>query len=124
VTCGCTQTDPGAMIEAKACTLPAVQSERAAMCLTCWQRRGNGTTGDVCGLTRLTIGEHITRRACPKRKHPERGLIRWLGVLWLGVPWPIRVWLHATGRLSDVDALPGCGCVYAVKALSERLTTL
>jgi hypothetical protein len=121
MTCGCTQTAPGAMIQAKACTLPAVQSERAAMCLTCWQRRGDGTTGDLCGVTRLTIGAHVAGKACPKRKHPEGGLIRWLGVQWAGVPWPVRVWLHATSKLSAIDSLPGCGCVLAVKTLFQRL---
>ncbi len=60
--------------------------------------------------------------ACPQGRHPDaRGRVRWLGLVWIGVPAPLRWWLHARGKISHPDALPGCGCVWALKVGLRRL---
>lgn len=49
------------------------------------------------------------------------GLVRWLGVLWRGVPMPLRIWLAYRHGFAP-DVWPGCGCLDALKSLSERLS--
>lgn len=90
---------------------------RAAMCAFC--------VGDSkeCrpGLpVTLTITAHSP---CRKGWHPSAGgLVRFLGINWRGVPWPVRVWLWATRAnhreaSAFVASLPGCGCVDRLRGL-------
>lgn len=39
---------------------------------------------------------------------------RWLGVRWVGYPWPLRVWSRLRGRSLR---WPGCGCIWRLKRL-------
>ncbi len=67
--------------------------------------------------------------ACPIGKGPdEAGIVRWMGIRWRGVPWPVAAMLaddvmcgwfgHARPALrSD---MPGCGCVEVLKRWTER----
>lgn len=50
------------------------------------------------------------------------GFVRWLGVRWNGLPWPLRIALWACYRKrgwtwAKVRALPGCGCIARLKAI-------
>ena len=45
--------------------------------------------------------------------------VRWLGLVWRGVPEPLRWALEWRGLLPM--ELPGCGCVDRLKAATERL---
>ncbi len=67
--------------------------------------------------------------ACP-RGPDDRGLVRWLGIRWRGVPWPVKMvlsdevmcgWLghDRPGRMED---MPGCGCSDRVKGWCERIS--
>ena len=53
------------------------------------------------------------RRACPCSGPP---LVRWLGMDWIGEPWPLRLRLRW-----PVHARPsrGCGCVEGLKRWTE-----
>ena len=45
--------------------------------------------------------------------------VRWIGLVWRGVPEPLRWALEWRGLLPM--ELPGCGCVDRLKAATERL---
>lgn len=103
--CGSKKDDRGALLT------------RAAMCAYC--------VGDSkeCrpGLpVTLTISGHSS---CRKVWHPSAGgLVRFLGINWRGVPWPVRAWLWATrGNHRDpsafVASMPGCGCVNRLRGV-------
>ena len=49
----------------------------------------------------------------------RRGVVRWLGVDWYGVPYPLRVVAWILWRIRPRD-LPGCGCVVALKGPAVR----
>lgn len=60
------------------------------------------------------------------------GRIVWMGVKWIGVPFPLRIWfvLRAVWKLRGMraidsggalDAFAGCGCIEGLKRLSERM---
>lgn len=62
----------------------------------------------------------VTRRV----RVDAAGRVRWGGVWWYGVPWPVRVALWAWGwMMAREDAvtwrqmrmLPGCGCVVVLR---------
>lgn len=63
-----------------------------------------------------------------RRSLPDsRGVIRWLGVEWIGVPAPIR-WACRHPDLRDVLGLPepsgpfwGCGCIRRLKNATLRM---
>lgn len=82
---------------------------RAAMCVACPRARAYV----ICSVDgRATRG----RALCPLGRFPDRlGLVRWLGLRWRGVPWPLRV---LDDDLAGVS-LPGCGCVDALKRAWE-----
>ena len=83
------------------------------VCLLC--PHSGGAEGRACRLDGRQLVHVTLNRSCPKGKHPDAdGRVRWLGVLWRGVPWPLR-W-----RLPKGVKPPGCGCLDALKRLSER----
>lgn len=91
----------------------AERQARSAMCATCPRRLRGGL---VCGVSKRPTEEHRVGGACPLGRYPdERGVIRWRGVQWLGVPMPVRLWLVLRGKLSRPEAMAGCGCVRALK---------
>ena len=104
------------------CCRPANRSDpatRASMCAACPHRRG-----ELCrpagteAVTLLVGGE------CPRGRWPDkRGVVRWLGVEWYGVPMPLRWWLMLTGRsrAMDPEAWPMCGCMVRLKAWVDRV---
>lgn len=67
-------------------------------------------------ITRLAM-----RLAGFPREPDAQGRVRWLGVLWRGVPMPLRLWLAYRHGFRP-DAWPGCGCMDVLKALTERLS--
>lgn len=88
---------------------------RAGMCQTCPRAR---YTARGSAVLCLVDGKPVVSRChaggCPIGRHPdERGRVRWMGLLWRGVPWPVRLKLPAHIRL------PGCGCVDSLKRLVE-----
>ena len=110
MTCGCT-----AKLGAK-----ERQRARAATCGLC--------AGDspLCPASGRAVELHV-RGVCPRGKYPDHaGRVRWLGVWWVGLPWPKRAWLW-TSRYSDRDprafleAFPGCGCLERLKGYWTRL---
>lgn len=84
--------------------------DRAAICWACPHsrpRRGFCAKGGA-SIADLTIGGE----PCPLGKHD--------GGAWIGVPWPVRVVIHALGG-PHPDEFAGCGCLRAVKSWLERL---
>lgn len=94
-----------------------IRRGRALMCQVCpeaihaegdfWGLRGGGAV--ICTVSGRLVRDHVQTCApsCPLERHPDHsGIVRWLGVRWLGVPAPIRWamfwWLKGP--------LAGCGC--------------
>lgn len=89
---------------------------RAAMCAACQHGGALGGATVECRVSGRPIAEHVRGGAvCPVGAHPKGGVLTWLGILWYGVPMPIRVALR--DKLSG--PLPGCGCVKFLKDLYE-----
>lgn len=57
-----------------------------------------------------------------------RGLVRWLGMNWRGLPMPLRVWFlirvayrgHAFDFADGLEQFAGCGCIDRLKAIAEK----
>jgi len=92
-----------------------------------------GADATDCPVSGLPILEHVKGRAtltvrgkpagvaCPLGRHPDAaGVVRRWGVAHYGVPMLERLWLWTTAY-QDADprefiaALPGCGCIKALK---------
>ena len=86
---------------------------RAGMCATC-PHASRLVTLHVCTLDGKDCTDHAIKGKCPRGRYPDRdGLVRWLGVRWVGMPAPLRWRFEARyGRAPRVD---GCGCVASVK---------
>ena len=84
--------------------------ERAAVCAVC---PSGGRNATVCRRGPQLDYVILGLSACPAGRHKaaER--------LWIGVPWPVRVWLHVMGG-PHPDEFAGCGCLRAVKSWLER----
>lgn len=88
------------------------------MSCSCGGRSGGG---DVAGrisdaaMTLVLWGE----RARVRRYADRRGVVRWLGVEWYGVPYPLRIVLRILWRIPP-RRLPGCGCIKPLKDLLTR----
>lgn len=90
------------------------------MCDTCL--RGAGPRGRVvgCGHAGEPVILYISGRVvCPWGKHPRKdGTIRWLGVRWHGVPYPLRLVVWARARTHPrPSSFGGCGCVVELKSV-------
>ena len=95
--------------------IKATRRTRRAMCVVCEAGR------PVCKRSGAGVQLHIEGQPCPRGWHPDkRGRVRWAGVAWSGVPFPLRLWLWL--RLDDRDhdefvaSFAGCGCVRSLKA--------
>lgn len=44
-------------------------------------------------------------------------IIKWLGMLWFGKPWPLRWAAHARWPFLKYKNSIGCGCLYTIKSL-------
>jgi hypothetical protein len=115
----------------------------AAMCATCPKVSRDGVT---CGATgqavKVMLKVSAMRRGedgateresdgatveCPLGRHARgsRHLVRWMGLLWYGVPEPLR-WridwglIARFGMRGNASTLAGCGCCVAWKLASRR----
>jgi hypothetical protein len=113
--CGCSN---GGLIQptVKATDSREALRSRAAMCGLCI-----GGTRGPCPETGRDAAEMVRDGGCPLGRHPDgRGIVRWQGTEWLGVPavirwaWPVLRRLHGLPALTG--PLPGCGCHAASKA--------
>lgn len=94
-----------------------------------------------CGCKQPTVGSGVAITSCAvaalfpaacayvakgERPYPPRwchvdadGSVRWLGVRWYGLPYPLRVflWIKYRDRWAwrHVRQLPGCGCIARLK---------
>ncbi|MBK8246587.1 MAG: hypothetical protein IPK85_04190 [Gemmatimonadetes bacterium] len=76
--------------------------------------------------SRASVDREITSRALASLKirrgtpHLIDGIkVRWLGIVWRGVPEPLR-WFIEKDRMLPME-LPGCGCIDRIKTWVERL---
>ena len=75
-----------------------------------------------CRITGMTVSAACRRYShCPRERLPDAdGIVRWLGIRWYGVPYPLRVWRWQT-RFNDVEfreymaRIPQCGCIVVLK---------
>lgn len=86
---------------------------RAAMCLACPKAQAGRRRREPVACT--IDGRRLRQRVADPRAKCERwpdglGRVRWLGVLWVGVPMPLRAWLEMRGHPGAWE-LPGCGCL-------------
>lgn len=91
-----------------------VPRTNALMCRLC---RHGGPSATACGASGELIA-HVTLRldGCPQGRHTDdRGRVLWLGLLWRGVPWPLR-W-----RLPRGTRIPDCGCLDALRRFAGFL---
>ena len=120
--CGCGKKSTGTVPASCGVSLPIIYLERAAMCRVCPERQSVGP-GDLgwCPLVGAGVGLALEGGLCPIGHHPgSDGKLKWLGVKWRGIPYPVRLWLRvrhgtATGKW------PGCGCVDRLKTICERM---
>lgn len=99
--------------------VPIVWPTRAYMCAVCPERRG-----DSCGAAPepVLIRIRVVGNSCPLNRFPDRHGLVWLsGLRFMGVPRQIRWSMVRAGKLSASAALPGCGCLYALKLAWVRL---
>lgn len=96
---------------------------RAAMCAACRPARRLGLDAEdlailcINGVRILDVIEG-SERTCPRGRWPdEAGNVRWLRVVWMGVPAPLRYWIRH--KLSK--PLPGCGCIASIKRFWESI---
>lgn len=97
--------------------------DRAAVCCACiWGQHEDRQTV-ACTISGEPVAEHLGWKPCPLDKHgPRRKTVRWLGLVWYGVPYPIRVWLWVTNeKHPKPSSFTGCGCI---KALKDRILRL
>jgi len=98
----------------------AVLQSTAGMCSACSKRAGTR-----CGVTGLETQHHRQSMHCPQRRFPDgSGRVRWMGVLWSGVPYPVRLWLVLLAKVERPEDFAGCGCLVAAKGLIARLAVL
>ena len=92
----------------------------AGMCSACSRRDGT-----VCEVSYMESQWHRKQMVCPRNRFPDAaGVVTWLGVRWIGVPWPIRLWLVATAGVERPEDFSGCGCLVAAKGLVARLAAI
>lgn len=105
MTCGCTPQPVSLTHDGRA--IRADWQTHAAMCSVCMR----------CERWQV----NVTTGVCPRGLAPNRdGHVTWLGMVWRGVPYPIRLLLaFRLRRVSLLRALPGCGCLNRVKAYYE-----
>jgi len=46
---------------------------------------------------------------------------RWLGIDWIGKPWPLRLRVRTSWPFVAIEDAPGCGCIMRLKRLWQRL---
>lgn len=76
-----------------------------------------------CSVDGKPIESHVMAKVptCPHGKHPDaNGLVKWVGILWFGVPAPLRFVLR--NRLTG--PLPGCGCMRTPKLVWLKIQAL
>lgn len=60
-------------------------------------------------------------RVCPRGYFDEGMHITWCGVRWIGLPWPMRVFLWTVKRTHPpIKSWSGCGCLAWLKWLLTR----
>ena len=90
------------------------------MCVGC-PHADTGTGAYASGVVGCTIsGRSIVERyegaVCPMDRVREDGTTLWAGLVWMGVPWPVRVWLWIFHPSRPrISSFAGCGCVRVFK---------
>lgn len=108
--CGCGNS--------KRVSLP-VWVEQAAMCRVCPESNGSLLRSPTrCGLSGLDLRDHVLRVSCPLGSVRPKGVVWWLGTEWIGVPYPVRLFVWWAGsRHYRPGSWRGCGCARLPKAL-------
>lgn len=75
------------------------------------------TDAEVGASQRAALVTTTPSPAKPVEWNPPR--VKWLGVEWIGKPWPTRIRLRSP---FVVLQSPGCGCLRRLKAAFERAT--
>ena len=114
MTCSCSAPSPS-----------TATTERAIIC-TCMCRKRVAYSG--CLVNGRPLIENVMRGECPAGRFPDtQGRVRWLGIMWWGIPAPIR-WTSCTrlgreitGLPWKIAKLPGCGCAVRPLAVSTAV---
>lgn len=126
--CGCSPTVGLPQLPTKATghTTVAKLAQRLktnqAMCSAC-------TRAANCPRDRKRVTWHALKGTCPRGWHADnRGRVTWRGLMWSGVPFPIRLYLFLRKPDADpetwVASFAGCGCVRKWKAAWLRLARM
>lgn len=109
---------------------PERARDHAAMCEVCpHARRGPSLTlrssavwCDAAPGRGQPVMVRVTIEDCPVGTFDRGPLVRWLGVMWYGVPMPVRLWLRLTHpKRPRVGSFGGCGCIKRLKDLTTTL---
>lgn len=65
----------------------------------------------VCSYSGRMVVLHVRGTPCPRGRWDVRGRVRWVGMWWVGLPWPQRVWRAMAQRDGRWMGTPGCGCI-------------
>jgi hypothetical protein len=104
-------------VECNGCVMWTPQADdhreaRAVMCMGRCSRKDAAGDAIQCTISGNPVEYHITScsPSCPRGRHPDRrGVLRWAGIRWYGVPRPIA-WAYRIRQ-------PWCGCCYVLKNL-------
>ena len=104
--CGCKDTPADVLTKAARCHL-CVYAEHLPDALN-------------DGAVRCTVnGEAVVGlRVCPIGNFDEGPYVRWIGLNWIGLPWPMRAFLWLAKRTHPaIGSWSGCGCILRLKRL-------
>lgn len=96
----------------------------AAVCATCLMGERDNKITVGCTIEGRGIKDYVQGgRPCPLGKHSAKSpIVRWLGMAWMGVPMPIRLWLMVVHtRHPRPDSFTSCGCNLRLKTLWDKL---
>lgn len=92
------------------------------MCFGCEHADRKGLT--VLSCEGVPIVHRITAGQCPLNRHPDpAGVVKWAGIRWLGVPYPLRLWawlMHP--KHPRPSSIRQCGCIKPLKELWISVT--
>lgn len=82
-----------------------------------------GVSGNAV-IIQMSGASHAKQKApCAGCQSKKAKMVRWLGLRWIGTPWPKRWRWNPDIAWIEYQPSPGCGCIYKLKAAVEAFRT-